>query len=133
MFTARYGLDHVQSHSLFITFRHSLVLYRSQNIGKYKHNLFPVYITKLFLHNLFQLHVSTLSRAIFRLKIFFCAVNHTINNVILFLSTMSRGTSLKFIHLKLTVELKCCHNTKDTQQQGITNSGGARRGEFFSV
>jgi len=101
-----------------------------------------VHITEMLLHNLSQRHVSALSRAIFRLNTFFCEVNHTINNVMLLLSTRSRVTSTKFINLKLmneTVELKCYHNTriKDIKEQGITNTEGEwrcqNRGFFFCI
>jgi len=69
----------------------------------------------MFLHNLSQRNVSALSWAIFRFNTLVCEVNHTINNVILLLSTRTRVTSIKFIHLKLIiliVELKCYHNIK---------------------
>jgi len=55
---------------------------------------------------------------------FFREVNHTINNVMLLLSTRSRVTSIKCIHLKLItaiVELKY-HTTKDIKEQGIKNT-----------
>jgi len=44
----------------------------------------------MFLHNLSQRHVSALSWAIFRLKTFLYEVNHTIDNVVILLSTRSR-------------------------------------------
>jgi len=61
-------------------------------------------------------NVSALSWAIFRLNTFLSEVNHTTDNVTIFLSRISRVTSIKFIYLKLirmTVELKCYHNIKD--------------------
>jgi hypothetical protein len=93
----------------------------SQNIGKI-HNLYNVSMTKMFLRNLSQRHVSGLSWAIFRSNAFLCEVNHTINIVTLLLSARSHVTSITFIHLKLvtvTVELKCYYNIKDIKEQGI--------------
>ena len=81
----------------------------------------------MFLHNLSRRHVSALSWAIFRFNTFVCEVNHTVNNVVLLLSTRSRVMSIIFIHLKLItviVELKCYYNTKDIKEQGITFTEG---------
>jgi len=57
-------------------------------------------------------------------------VNHTIDNVMILLSTRSRVTSIKFIYLKLitvVVELKChmsyVHNRHITMQKQRFNSG----------
>jgi len=57
---------------------------------------------------------------------FLCEVNHTINYVMLLLSTRSRVTSIKFIHLKLitVIELKCYYNIIDMREQGITITEG---------
>jgi hypothetical protein len=49
---------------------------KSQN--RVKHNLFNIYITKMFLHNLSQRHVSAFLWVTFRLNIFLCEVTHTI-------------------------------------------------------
>ena len=88
-------------------------------------------ITKIFLHNLSQRHVSALSWAVFRLNTFFCEVNHTVNEVMLLLSTISRVICIKFIHLKLItiiVKLKCYHNMKYT---GCNRRNGPDFGRVF--
>ena len=84
----------------------------------------------MFLHNLSQRHILALSWAIFRLNTLLCEVNHTINNIMLLLSTRSRLTSIKFINLQLItviVELKCYYNIKDIKEQGITITEGEWR------
>jgi hypothetical protein len=105
-----------------------IVLYR---ITKYrqntvKQNLFNIYITKMFLHNLSR-HISALSWAIFRLNTFLCEASHTINNIMLLLSMRSRVTSIQFIQLKLItviVELKCCYNIKDIKEHSVIITEG---------
>jgi uncharacterized membrane protein YbjE (DUF340 family) len=99
--------------------------------------MFNVDITKVFLHNLSQRHVSALSWAVFRLNIFLCEVKRTIDNVMILLSTRSRVTSIKFIYIKLItviVELKYFHNIKDKKSrvsQTRKGDGGAKIGEFL--
>ena len=93
----------------------------------------------MFLYNISQQHVSALSWSICRLNTFLCEVNHTVNNVIQLLSTRSRVTSFKFIHLKLitiVVELKSYYNIKDIKSrmsQSRKGSGGARIGKYICL
>ena len=97
----------------------------SQNIGKIQSNTTCLMLRLLtcsyiiYLNDMFR----PLSWAIFRLNTFQCAVNHTINNVLL-LSTRFRAPSIKFFDLKLItviVEIKMLLQYKRYKKVGYHN------------